>query len=191
MATPLNAQFTIPEGIIEQQNTAALLESAPTPESQLITPEAQRSPFQVVKDIENHAFALRSQALGQTAPKATWLQAAKLRRPQQITPQELINKESFCGGKIVSRNENDRFWLDAKSACYDQQQVADWYFAKYIPETNGHQVIRFQTTPFSIHKLYEGREVALSEEERVAFLETTAAYPGAIEAVYNEFRLAA
>lgn len=173
-------QFHIPEGLAEQ--TPAVFAEVPANQ------ESAPTPLETLKHTEAHIFALREAALRQpVAQEKGWLNAAKFLRPQQPpTQQELIDKESYCGGKIVHVNGNDRFWLDVQTEATKQSGVADWYFVKPVENSpSKHQVIRFQTTDTKIHKLFEGKVVPLSDDEISAFLETTAVYKSVVTALYE------
>ncbi len=174
----MNNQFQIPTGYTEQAPEAIV--------ERVSSPEFIHYPNQELLNIEMDIFEARKRALQAEAPRTSWLQAATLRRPHQITLQELIDNESYVGGKISSSTGHDRFWLDAKNPAFEQSGVADWYFVHPTADPAApDQVLRFQTTPTNIHKLYGGKEVPFSLEEQNAFLETAAAYEKAVAKLYE------
>lgn len=151
------------------------------------SPENNKTPFQVVKDVEARVFSRRDAALNVNVEKKPkgWLNGLVF-QPQNNTIRELIDEESKRGGKLFG--EGHRFWLDAKSdKTIFHNDVADWYHLQVNPINPKHPtVLRFQTTPNSFHKLYEGREYTPTPQDIETFVQAVEAYANAVEPLYSD-----
>ncbi len=193
-----NAQFQIPlNHDAEYQNIPDMFDVA----QPIRTPERAVAPFQFVKDIENRIFAAREAVLAHDSLKNTpkpspfrsVLHATGIVKPSKKTLHDLIERESYTGGSLVRPNTADRFWLDQAYVDVNGTSFADWYYMQQntnVKVKTG-SVIRFQTAPNNIRKIYNGHEVPLGPEEQLAFFETVTAYEPAVLDDHGEYGLAA
>jgi len=83
--------------------------------------------------------------------------------------ERLIEEESKLGGMIfsgvTSQTPGSRFWYFE----------GDWFFEQYY-ENVGYQVIRYQILENSMHKLFNGREVAFAEGEKETLIQAIKRY---------------
>lgn len=169
-------QYQIPGGYNASDIRAEL-------ESIQFTPEREAAPYQRIKDIEDKIFSYRATAMAVVNKPSGWLHGLTM-RPQQKSVSELIDEESRYGGKMFG--EGHRFWLDNKGGdTVFQNDVADWYHLQVNPANPKRPtVLRFQTTPHSIHKLYEGREYAPTLQDLEIFVKAVEGYAQAILPLY-------
>lgn len=135
--------------------------------------ESNEMIFQRIKTMENTIFAHRDEYLRLHAPqKKSWLKANVVSLPSAMgghhteTVRSVIDAESTYGGMVFGAD--NKFWLDVKAPYSDgyQQEVADWYHVQQNPyDTTTPIVLHFQTTPQSVHKLYNAREYPMSPQE--------------------------
>lgn len=152
--------------------------------------EKDKAPFQIIKDIENTVFEYRNKSLNELGRNAArrgsvgWLLGSLTTMPKRPTVSELVDKESCLGGDIFGNGA--KFWLDVKPAdTVFSNDVADWYYMQNASgNPNQPTVIRFQTTPYSIHKLYNGVEYAPSLDELKTFIKAVELYPDQIAPLY-------
>jgi len=105
--------------------------------------------------------------------------------PQNNTLHDLIEEESKVGGQLFG--EGHKFWLDAKPGTVFANDVADWYHLQVNPVNPKHPtVLRFQTTPNNIHKLYEGREYPPTQQDVQTFVAAVQAYDVAVQSLYPD-----
>ncbi len=83
----------------------------------------------------------------------------------------LVEEESNIGGRIFKRDDSvvrQRFWY----------HVGDWFFERVQRTAEGdiQTVIRIQIRDNSVHKLVEGREYDLSNDELERFLTAVELY---------------
>lgn len=172
-------EYQIPSNYSESEIRAEIDAIDYTP----ATPEVEAAPYQVIKDIEARIFSYRDASLAMDKKPKGWLNGLVF-RPQNPTLRDLIEEESQLGGKLFG--EGHKFWLDTKSTgTVFHSNVADWYHMQTNP-ANPKQptVLRFQTTPHSTHKLYEGREYAPTLQELETFVKAVQAYDTAILSLY-------
>ena len=147
------------------------------------SPEREAAPYQGIKDIEARIFSYRKAALAMEKKPKGWLNGLVF-RPQNNTLRDLIDEESKLGGALFG--EGHKFWLDTKSnETVFHNDVTDWYHLQANPADPKHPIVlRFQTTPHSIHKLYEGREYAPTVQDLEIFVKAVQAYDAAILPLY-------
>ncbi len=171
-------EYTIPNNYSEPEIRAQLdaIQYAPT------TPEVQRAPYQRIKDNENIIFSYREAALATEKQPKKWL-GGLVSKTQTTTVRDLIEKESQIGGQLFG---GGKFWLDNKSqSTVFHNDVADWYHLQNNPANpKKPTVLRFQTTPYTIHKLYDGREYAPTVQDLEIFVQAVEAYTQAVLALY-------
>lgn len=175
-----NDQFQLPKNYSQSEIRAQLdaIQYAP------VNPEQQRAPYQGIKDIENKIFSYREAALAlNKKAKNNWLGSLVL-KPHNNTIRDLIEEESKFGGEMFGKGH--RFWLDNKSnATIFHNEVADWYHSQPNPnDPRNPIVLRFQTTPDNIHKLYEGREYAPTIQDIEIFTKAIDNYTKAVLPLY-------
>lgn len=187
ITTP-NHQYHIPNS----------LPSQPDGDSPVKSPE--RRPglehFKVIKSLEDYIVSCRETALAldhQAEAAQTlavigllgkWLSPKKLK-----TPNDLIEAESLKGGELFGPGH--RFWFSGPSET--QPQVADWYHASPNPAKQAglinataapEVVLHFQTTPTSLHKLYNGVEYPVTLDDLQNFLAAINGYVQKIGDLY-------
>ncbi len=155
------------------------------------SPEKQPALYQHIKDLEEMIFAKRESQVGIVKKPKGWLKGLVF-TPQSQTLRDIIDHESRIGG-AATFGEGHRFWLDAKATDTPYtNNVADWY---HVGPVEHPAVLRFQTTPEQIHKLYEGRDYQPSQQEIDTFVAAVEAYANAVLADttenHNDYRLAA
>jgi len=169
-------QYQIPQNYSEPEIRAQI-------DAIQLSPEVMMAPYQQIKNIEEKIFSYREAALAVEKKPKGWLgRLVFTQHPQTI--QDLIEDESKLGGQLFG--EGNKFWLDAKTNdTVFQNDVADWYHVQLNPANPKRPtVLRFQTTPHSIHKLYEGREYAPSIQDIETFVKAVQAYDSAILSLY-------
>jgi len=169
-------QYQIPQSLSEPEARAEV-------ESITRTIEQERAPYQHIKDIEARIFSYRETALAMEKKPRTWL-GGLVFAPQNTNLRTLVDEESVLGGSLFG--EGHRFWLDNKAqATVFHNDIADWYHMQPNPaDPKNPIVLRFQTTPYSIHKLYNGVEYSLTIQDLEHFLAATEAYVGAVLPLY-------
>ncbi len=173
--------FQIPELNTESQLRAqvdAVFESR-LPEIETIPAQ-----FQFIKDIETEIYTAREKATSTAKKPRSWLRGL-VSSPQAFTVHELIERESQLGGELFGQGH--KFWLDEKTSTQFHSESADWYHQQFNPQTpKTPTVLRFQTTPQSIHKIYKGREYPVTEQDVTHLIEAIKAYPSAITPLYSD-----
>ena len=149
------------------------------------SPEKEVTPFQHVKEVEARVFAHREAALAKEKRPKAWLNGLVF-KPQNNTLHDLIEKESEVGGALFGKG--NKFWLDAKSNnTVFHNDVADWYHVQPNPlKPKELKPIHIQTTPYSIHKLYNGREYTPTPQDISIFFQAVDAYADAIDILYDD-----
>ncbi len=148
------------------------------------TPEhIQPAPYQGIKNIESKISSYRESALLLEKKRKGWLSGLVF-SPANNTLGDLIEKESNIGGKLFGKG--NKFWLDAKSnSTVFHNDVADWYHSRVNPANPKRPIVlRFQTTPNSIHKLYDGREYAPTIQDLEILTKAIEAYAEAVLPLY-------
>lgn len=170
-------QYQIPQNYSEPEIRAQI-------DAIQLTPEVEPAPYESIKRIEAQVFAYREAALSVEKKQKGWLNGLVF-APHNQTIQDLVEHESVAGGQLFG--EGHKFWLDAKdNGTVFHNDVADWYHMQANPANPKHPtVLRFQTTPSSIHKLYEGREYALTVQDLETFVTAVQAYNAAILPLYS------
>lgn len=169
-------QYQIPQNYSEPEIRAQI-------DAIQLSPEVVLAPYQQIKNIEENIFSYREAALAVEKKPKGWLKGLVF-SPHEQTIQELIEEESKLGGRLFG--EGHKFWLDAKTNdTVFHNDVADWYHVQMNPANPKRPtVLRFQTTPHSIHKLYEGREYAPTIQDIETFVKAVQAYDSAILSLY-------
>ncbi len=175
-----NNQFQFPKSYSESDIRAQLdaIQYAP------VNPEQQRAPYQGIKDIENKIFSYREAALAMNKKaKHSWISSLVL-KPQTMTIRDLVEEESKLGGEMFGKGH--RFWLDNKSnSTVFRNEIADWYHTQPNPDDPSKPIVlRFQTTPEKIFKLYEGREYAPTIQDVEIFTKAIENYTKAVLPLY-------
>lgn len=152
----------------------------------MATPERQMTSFESIKHIEQYIFNGRIEVLSTgTYPierRRSLLQIVGLMPEAEPTMHDLVDYESKLGGRFFGRG--DRFWLDIQSST-GNPDYSDWYHAQFNPaDPVNPTVIRFQTTPDGIHKIYKGVVRTLTAEDYTAFLVSVSAYASRLAAIY-------
>jgi|GEM_PF-2733624 len=142
-------------------------------------PEREPMPFQRIKAIESQIFAVRQEKTGTEKKPNGWLSGLVF-APQNQTVQDIIEDESLIGEALFG--EGHRFWLDARPAqTVYTNNVADWYHLQPNPNDPKQPIVlRFQTTPQRIHKLYMGREYEPTLQDIEVFSAAVEAYGAAV-----------
>lgn len=174
-----NDEYQIPTSSVEHEVRAQV-------EAIITNPETEPTPsiHARIKNTEQRIFSQRERALHtEKRPATGWLRGMVF-APRQQTIQDLIEKESVLGGALFGSGQ--RFWLDNKVPdTVFQNEIADWYHLQVDPaDPRRHTVLRFQTSPHSIHKLYEGREYPMSAQEVDTFIQAVEAYQDAVAPLY-------
>lgn len=176
----VNDEFHIPDIYTESEIRAQIdaIEEYVQP-----SPEREVTPYQRIKAAEAEIFALREKKLTTEKKPRGWLSGLVF-RPQNNTLHNLIEKESEVGGALFG--PGCKFWLDIKSnETVFHNDVADWYYMVNNPANPKKPIVlRFQTTPQGIHKLYDGREYEPTPQEIDTFIQAVEAYTSAVSARY-------
>lgn len=148
------------------------------------TPKKESAPFQRIKDIEAQVFSYREAAMALNgAKKSDGRLGTLVRKPSHPSIAELIDAESYVVGKKFGPGH--RFWLDNKHGSVFNNNIADWYHSQENPADPKHPtVLRFQATPYRLHKLYEGREYAPTVQEVETFVKAVELYAQEILPLY-------
>lgn len=175
-----NDQYQIPQYSLEPQEQAQFEATQHT----YASPEKEAAPYQHIKDIETQIFSYRAAALAmESGRRSKGVLSGLVFGPRRSTIRELVDEESRLGGQLFGKNH--RFWLDAQQGQAADGSVADWYHSQPNPANpDAPIVLRFQTTPYGIYKLYEGREYAPSIQELETFVRAIEAYAAAILPLY-------
>lgn len=164
----------------------------------LFSVESDVVSFEHIKAIEENIFAHRDVYLQNVATQKSsrhnlllsGLMSSRQNEPRTI--EELIEHESRYGGAIFG-NEN-KFWLNGQ-ANYGgsgfnsgfNNWVSDWYHVQPNPNDPKYPlVLHFQTTPQSVHKLYEAREYPMEPAEVQQLFKAITAYHDIIVPLYQQ-----
>lgn len=176
-------QYQIP---LNAENSAEQIRARISAIVQPESPEVLVAPYEAIKRIERAIHDQRETALElgrrPAAVKRSLLQVLGLVPIARPSLHDLVDDESHLGGRIFG--EGDRFWLDVH-ANGDERQVADWYYVH--PNSQNPKeptVLRFQTTPHAIHKLYNGKEYPMTVADLEHFVQSVAAYTHKISDLY-------
>ncbi len=171
-------QYTIPTF---DSDTSALNEALHAAES------VQRAP-ETAQPINEYAFigerialtdSFREVALAMNAhKKGVWKRTIELVVVDSESPiDKLINSESFIGGKTLFPSvPGARFWLN-KPHDDDPEGVRNWTFSYKDMHTKQRVDITYQTTNNSIHKIFNGLERPMLEDERTNIGAAIRLYP--------------
>lgn len=176
-------QYQIPSSA---ENSAEQIRARISAIMQPENPEVLGAPYEALKRIERGIHDQRETALElghrPTAMKRSLLQVLGLVPTPRPSLHDLVDEESHLGGQLFQ--DGDRFWLDA-NANNDARQVADWYYVHpNLQNPKEPTVLRFQTTPHAIHKLYNGKEYPMTVADLEHFVQSVAAYTHKIGDLY-------
>lgn len=150
--------------------------------------ESARGTSEVAQPINEYAFIGESIALTdsfhETAlamnarKKGMWKRTLELVVVDSESPiDKLINSESFIvGGTMFPSVPGARFWLN-KQHDDDPVGVRNWTFSYKDMHTKQRVDITYQTTNNSIHKIFNGLERPIPEEERTNIMAAIRLYP--------------
>lgn len=100
----------------------------------------------------------------------------KIRLVSSRTAEDkLIDEHSFA----FTKDKTKKFWLGKKSERYQSpyyKNMADWYYAWYIPETKTWDVLHFITSDTRIFKYYKGNEYEPTLEDITNLVSNVRAY---------------
>lgn len=150
-----------------------------------VNQEYDKAPYQYLKAIEADVFSMREAALQRQA-NAThhWLRKLVF-PPQTLTLHDLIEQESIAAGELFGTGH--KFWLDEKVSSMVHSDAADWYYQWVDPHNPKHtEVLRFQVTPTSIHKIYQGREYPIALAELQNLTDAITSYKAATARIYAQ-----
>lgn len=175
-----NDQYKIPTSIYAEPEV--LVERV----ENTLVPEHEATPYEHVKEIEATIFSYREAAQALDKPQRyQWIRSlVSFALPKHHTITELIEQESQIGGALFGPGQ--RFWLDAKSSnTVYQNNITDWYHLQPNSANPKEEIVlRFQVTPYSIHKLYDGREYELTIQDLERFVDAVDAYKDAVLPLY-------
>lgn len=184
-----NDQFQIPTTHLQNTTAPEAAASIQAPvysmESSQRSPEKQPVLYEHLKAIERKIDSYRETAIElDKTRKPDWRQRVvePLVGVRPLSPiDKYIEKERTIGGaKVFPSVQGAEFWLH--KPVEGDVETRDWYFTYPSPsQVPGEvSVIRYQTTPYSLHKIYGGLEYPLSIQETQNFQQAVVRYTQAV-----------
>ncbi|MBN9397788.1 hypothetical protein BGO18_03630 [Candidatus Saccharibacteria bacterium 47-87] len=158
-----NDIFQIPQEFLDPQELNA-------PQQEVVidsqnTPEKDVGPYRMFGRAAEEIDMIRESILAQEKPKQGLMQGFQIRLSPSRTPEdELIDEQSFA----FTGDKSKKFWLGKKSERSQSpyyKNVADWYYAWYVPETKTWDALHLITSDTHIFKLYNGSEYTPTLED--------------------------
>lgn len=164
----VNDQFQFPR----QSSERPLQEALRIADSFQYSQERQPEAYRHIKDIEDRIHSYRRTALEiEQRREPGFIEAFFGIKRQKVTLEDLIEKESYIGGKLFG--PHDRLWLSHKGATphATHNNLGDWFHVREHYDTSGRKIgdttLHFETHPTHLVKLHDGRPIdpMLSELE--------------------------
>lgn len=155
-----NDQFQFPH----QSSERPLQEALRIADSFQYSQERQPEAYRHIKDIEDRIHSYRRTALEiEQRREPGFVEAVFGIRRQKVTLEDLIEKESYIGGKLFG--PNDRLWLSHKGSTPHaaQNNLGDWYHVREHYDSfgrkQGETVLHFETHPTHLVKLHNAQPI--------------------------------
>ncbi len=166
-----NDQYKIPGSSAE----SPLNEALRIADSFQYSPEKQPAPYEALKQLEARIDSYIDTALALGGPKKSlWLRAIEPLSLNTKSPVDQLIETTWRLGGEAFAVKDARFGLYKRHE-NDSPEKRDWYVS--YPAQDGSKElisIRYQTTPYSIHKLWAGVEYPFKDDEEARFLKAAA-----------------